>query len=691
MKKISILGWVILLLALFVSCNSDELNKLIHNSDESSAKIAAIDQQIVKINESLSQLEKADNALETLIGSLKEEDSSIKSSLESAKKALEDKIADLKAYVDDELKNTKNWASATFATLEQYQSLCDEVASLRSLLENLNIDSIFEAFDDLEKSMKTWVNSQLANYYTIAEVNAKLEALQNAITGSGTESAEEISTLLQKLETVKSELTEAYQAAIEEAIKKNNGVINQKIADDIKAATDAMQEKLDGLSSRIDAIESRVAALEEKVAKIISGVQSVVVVPDYSDGSVRLSNIADNKIRFVVYPLEAAKAIAETGPSILSLDYVETLTKSSENFVNLPITAVVFSGKTLTLTVDGTGIPETIISGASSANARLRISDGTNTRSSEYFPIYKQNGGSEPMAGIAITGEAVVCEASAFIYGWCNQNGSIGVSLSFGFEYSLGDLSYNPETVFSDVRESDNKYYCHVSGLNPNTLCYYRAFTLYNGTKIYGEVRSFTTAEKSTVEFEAVDLGLSVKWANMNVGASTPEEYGKYFAWGETEIKGEYSWSTYKFGTFFNGARRLSKYNTKADHGTVDGKTELELADDVAHVILGGNWRMPTDSEWTELRNRCEWERTIQNGINGKIVTGPNGNSIFLPDAGSRTELNLNGDGEIGLYWSSSLYKDYPETAWYVHSHGDYLSRTAAGRDCGFPVRPVSE
>ncbi len=143
-----------------MSCNSDELKGLIHDSDESSAK-----------------------------------------------------IAELKAYVDDELKNTKNWGSATFATLEQYQSLYDEVATLKeglSALDSSLTSKINSSISSLESSMKTWVNGQLANYYTIAEMNAKLEALQNAITGGDSANAEEIATLIQSLETAKSDLTEAY-------------------------------------------------------------------------------------------------------------------------------------------------------------------------------------------------------------------------------------------------------------------------------------------------------------------------------------------------------------------------------------------------------------------------------------------------------------------------------------------------
>ena len=151
---------------------------------------------------------------------------------------------------------------------------------------------------------------------------------------------------------------------------------------------------------------------------------------------------------------------------------------------------------------------------------------------------------------------------------------------------------------------------------------------------------------------EAVDLGLSVKWATFNVGATSPEEYGGYYAWGETEEKEDYSWETYKW---CNGSYdTMTKYCTNSSYGTVDNKTVLDLEDDVAHVKWGGDWRMPTTDEQDELRNNCTWEWTALNGVNGYRVTGPNGNSIFLPAAGYRYRTAVGSRGYYCLYWSGS-------------------------------------
>jgi hypothetical protein len=186
---------------------------------------------------------------------------------------------------------------------------------------------------------------------------------------------------------------------------------------------------------------------------------------------------------------------------------------------------------------------------------------------------------------------------------------------------------------------------------------------------------------------EAVDLGLSVKWATMNVGANAPEEYGDYFAWGETEPKDYYDWSTYKW---CNGSKNtLTKYCTKSKYGTVDNKTVLDLEDDAAHANWGGAWRMPTFDEIQELKSECSWEWTTQNSVNGYEVTGPNGNSIFLPAAGYRWSGGLSGAGSYGLYWSSSLGPNYDNYACglYFYSGGTYLNND--NRGSGHSVRAV--
>ena len=199
----------------------------------------------------------------------------------------------------------------------------------------------------------------------------------------------------------------------------------------------------------------------------------------------------------------------------------------------------------------------------------------------------------------------------------------------------------------------------------------------------------------------AVDLGLSVYWATCNLSesgfVSSPEVYGDYYAWGETETKDNYIWSTYKFGTSSSGP--FSKYNTNSSYGTVDNKTVLDPEDDAAQVKLGGSWRMPTDEEWTALLTNCTCTWTTNyngTGVEGRIVTsnveGYKDRSIFLPAAGYRA-LNDSyfGVGSNVYYWSSSLYTDYPYSAWGVRLYSSSFYRDYSSRYFGYSVRPVSE
>ncbi len=234
-----------------------------------------------------------------------------------------------------------------------------------------------------------------------------------------------------------------------------------------------------------------------------------------------------------------------------------------------------------------------------------------------------------------------------------------------------------------------------ITGLTANTTYYVRAYATNNTGTSYGEQKSFTTQSGGggggvIAGHEYVDLGLpsGLLWATCNVGADSPEDYGSYFAWGETETKSTYDYSTYKWcnGDYDN----LTKYNTDSDYGTVDNKTVLEPEDDAAHVNWGGGWRMPTEDEWRELENNCTLIWTFQNGKNGYFVIGSNGNSIFLPAAGEYY-IVLGGAGSYGYYWSSSLYTDSPSSAYFLVLTSNHLGMYDNGRCNGLSVRPVCQ
>ena len=203
---------------------------------------------------------------------------------------------------------------------------------------------------------------------------------------------------------------------------------------------------------------------------------------------------------------------------------------------------------------------------------------------------------------------------------------------------------------------------------------------------------AFQVSYAQSSQPEAIDLGLSVKWADRNLGASSPKGYGDYYAWGETSPKSHYSWNTYIFctdtlGHHFNKYVPLDKPEYWSGSGSSDNKTCLDLSDDAARAQLGGKWRLPTKAEWEELRDKCTWS---QRGKKGYKVTGPNGRSIFLPAAGIRVDSLLKSGGAV--YWSSSLDTDRPYYAWECYFGGDHMIGMYIRLRCyGYSVRPVMD
>lgn len=185
---------------------------------------------------------------------------------------------------------------------------------------------------------------------------------------------------------------------------------------------------------------------------------------------------------------------------------------------------------------------------------------------------------------------------------------------------------------------------------------------------------------------EYVDLGLSVKWATCNVGANSPEEYGDYFAWGETSTKETY----YKDNCATYGLS-ISELQSQ---GYIDGEGNLTAQYDAATANWGGDWRMPTKDEVNELRNNCTWTWTTQNSVNGYNVEGPNGNSIFLPAAGYYSYQSFKDAGTRGFYWTSSDYiNDFGIDNYAVSLTIKSTSYNNGGNDRGNgrSVRPVIE
>ena len=191
-----------------------------------------------------------------------------------------------------------------------------------------------------------------------------------------------------------------------------------------------------------------------------------------------------------------------------------------------------------------------------------------------------------------------------------------------------------------------------------------------------------------------VDLELpsGLLWAECNLGASSLEEYGDYYAWGETEPKEVYSWSTYSYCTTYaeGGLKTLTKYNTVSSYGTVDNLTTLEAIDDAASVKLGSGARIPTKAEWEELLDNTYVEWTQENGVNGRrLISKVNGRSLFLPAAGYHQGNEFCHAGEEGNYWSSSLDVDNSGGVWCLNFYEGNQYVDCYYRSHGYSVRPV--
>ena len=457
---------------------------------------------------------------------------------------------------------------------------------------------------EMQRLVNELKDKEIANLETIAQntqdiaSNASLIAKNAASIQSNAaaiaQNASDIQALQRKLDATETELVEAYTAAIAKAINDYDGTITAKLASGIAK----VDEKIKTLNSEIESIKSRLSNLEDRVSKIedaVSMLQSISVIPTYSDGSVCVKR-GLSTIKARLLPLDVAKRFVEKGTSAFSLRVVAVQTKSTESMSDVAIESVVLRDDIIEVSILGSLLPDGLWTGNENYCAALSVSDGNTEKSSSYFSLYP-------------------------------------------------------------------------------------------------------------LMFEYVDLGLSVKWATCNVGAVTPEDYGDYFAWGETEPyyengqsqsaspqwlygKTGYNWDSYKW--YNKEDASIIKYR----HANWDDSMPtLQLEDDAANCKLGGKWRLPSADEWRELRRGCSWKWTSFNGISGYIVTGKKtgytGNSIFLPASGRRTATDLSEVGDSGVYWSCSLGDSKSEMASdVIFSDVDFALSTSA-KYVGHSLRPV--
>ena len=307
-----------------------------------------------------------------------------------------------------------------------------------------------------------------------------------------------------------------------------------------------------------------------------------------------------------------------------------------------------------------------------------------------------------PTPPVVSTGEVTSITSSAItVTGSIEDLGKTYNNVTqYGHVYS----EVNPNPTISDYKYNHGStnqllsYSTELINLKPNTRYYVRAYAENPKGISYGTAVSVTTKTADGKdpwqptepdENGAVDLGLSVKWAAWNVGATAPEEYGDYYAWGEVETKVDYTEGNYKF--MYLDSYDCVEYSLPGGLNDISG-TEY----DAATINMGKEWRMPTKLELVELNDASTAVWTTYKGVDGMRIIGPNGNSIFLPSGGFRSEYGGQNKGKSGKYWTSSLYPDWNRGA-FIYSWGrNALGTESIGvgsetRYLGLLIRPVRE
>ena len=335
-----------------------------------------------------------------------------------------------------------------------------------------------------------------------------------------------------------------------------------------------------------------------------------------------------------------------------------------------------------------------------------------------YYRAYMQSGGktyygsvnsfTTSQGSLVSTGSATDITYNSATISSSFRNTTITSYDELGVQYSESkETLENGSGKFKRTKEvtEGNIFTITLTNLTEQTTYYYRAYVItYNNTTYLGETKSFTTP-KNTVDYNGhawVDLGLpsGTKWATMNIGASKPEDFGDYYAWGETTTKTSYTPDNYKW-------KGLTTDELIA-RGVVNKVTAsnylLTASYDVATIKWGSVWRMPTHSEIYELEQYTKITATTQNGVDGFLLTSTiNKNSIFLPATGYMNENGLQNGRSSGsdpwyrtTCWSSELnqYYDEKSIALWIDNGSSYgmknIGYTGANRYCGSPIRPVT-
>ena len=367
-----------------------------NNGDDTkgSSQIASIEEQGANINATISTLANTKSAIEKVISNASPKEvtradnngiKTIIAALEERIEALEALIASLQNYTDEELAQMEDWTEATYATMDRYNALAAELATLKALvasIEEVSTQAIETALAESEKSMMSWVNEKLTGYYSIAEIDAEIAALKESLQTNNQEVQESIATALEQLSTLKSEVEASYKQAIADAISQNNGQIDQKIANAIATVNNRIDNELKSINSRLDKIEERLDEIEEDLKDLMERIQSVSYVKTVSSTSHPVVCSADDAIAtmsFSITSTKTAQTLRDLSDNWQNFLTVRSHYTNSVEYLELPIRSFEINDEengTFTIVVDCNDLSEKFFSSSTTAFFSLRISDG---------------------------------------------------------------------------------------------------------------------------------------------------------------------------------------------------------------------------------------------------------------------------------------------------------------------------
>ncbi len=345
------------LAVLLTACYDKDIQEINNRLDNiENQKIATLNEQIEAINKTIPLLSEVDEQLSEHISSVEETSNKEIASLKDANTSLKNQIAELEKYVNEQLSKTTDWVNGTFATLEQYKAVTEQLEKIKTQVDNIKPE-LLDVISKSEETLKTWVSEQLTDYYKIAEIDAKLESIDKKIKEGDEENAKALKELKEQLEKSKTEITEAYQKAIKEAIDTNNGEIDKKISKEIEAVNKRIDEEVKAINTKISDLEARIKAIEDKLDEILGRKlditfdvdNNIIVAPNYTfeigysvtsstnSATVEVTSSADIKAKVVTNGLNGKISIT-TGNAIDEYSKVIVFVSNGENVIMRSIT-----------------------------------------------------------------------------------------------------------------------------------------------------------------------------------------------------------------------------------------------------------------------------------------------------------------------------------------------------------------